>query len=56
MVIGNGRGEKKDKREKNVYKPAMNRQLYSQAHAPQVSGSTARPIEAHHNIIDHEEE
>ncbi|MDN8619217.1 MULTISPECIES: DUF3099 domain-containing protein [Corynebacterium] len=56
VVIGNGRGEKKDKREKNVYKPAVNRQLYSQTHAPQVSSGTARPIEAKHDIIDHEEE
>ena len=56
VVIGNGRGEKKDKREKNVYKPAVNRQLYGQTHAPQVSSGTARQIEAKHDIIDHEEE
>ena len=55
VVIGNGRGEKKDKREKNVYKPAVNRQLYGQTHAPQVSNGTPRPIEAKHDIIDHEE-
>ena len=56
VVIGNGRGEKKDKREKNVYKPAMNRQLYTQTDAPRLSGGMARPIEASHDIIDHEEE
>ena len=56
VVIGNGRGEKKDKREKIEYKPDMNREHYTQRHAPRLSGGTARPIEASHDIIDHEEE
>ena len=55
VVIGNGRGEKKDKREKNVYKPAVARQHMldeQQRAALDAPGATARNSPA---IIDHDE-
>ena len=55
VVIGNSRGEKKDKRDKNVYKPAMNRQLYSQYQNQQISRGGSKAIESQHSVIDHDD-
>ena len=54
VVIGNGKGQPKDKREKNVYKPALARQM-AQAQAQQIANQQRRAIEDQPvETIDHD--
>ena len=63
VVIGNGRGQKKDKRGKAVYKPAMARQmaqaqreqLTSRPHGALPGAPSSHDDSAKHNTIDHED-
>ncbi|WJY89896.1 DUF3099 domain-containing protein [Corynebacterium confusum] len=53
VVIANGRGQPKDKRERNVYKPALARQMAAQQRE-QVTGPQRRQLDQP-ETIDHDE-
>ncbi len=53
VVIGNSRGRPKDKREKNIYKPALARQM-ARAQAQQLSRPQAKALDSTvHETIEH---
>lgn len=57
VVIANGQGQPKDKREKNVYKPAIARQIRQHAEAEALAASNAsRTLDASDPdaVIDHD--
>lgn len=52
VVVANGRGEPRDKRAGNVYKPALAREQQQQF---ELENRRQRELPEHHDTIDHEE-
>lgn len=56
VVIGNGRGQKKDKREKNIYKPGLARQMAQREEASRLEQQRQAELDTGESVtIDHEE-
>lgn len=53
VVIANGRGPKRDERERNVYKPALARQM-KQARQAELAGEHGRQLPSGPETIDHD--
>lgn len=56
VMIGNGQGEKRDPRQRNVYKPAAARAQAAQAQRPQLGEQPRRALSDAPAIIDHDDE
>ncbi len=55
VVIANGKGQPKDKRQKNVYKPAIARQIKQQAESEALKASQGKALTSSESptVIDH---